>query len=136
MAFIRAILLLLSISCPAQALAVSKDDEAAQDAALQWLQLIDAGRYEEAASRTSQEVRTLENWLDFFLTQRALLGRSNKRQVDEVKHASTVPGVPEIRRYHVVRFKTSFEHRPAAIEEVTITKVGCCWEIFGYEISK
>ena len=115
---------------------MSKDDEAAQDAALQWLQLIDAGRYEEASSRTSQEVRTLENWLDFFSTQRALLGRCNKRQVDEVKHASTVPGVPEIRRYHVVRFKTSFEHRPAAVEEVTITKVGCCWEIFGYEISK
>lgn len=121
--------------CSASALTLSKNDEVARNAVLQWLQLVDAGRFEEAASQGSQEVRAFEQWMNQFKTQRASLGRMNKRQLVEIKHTAIASGVPEVRRYYVVRFKTSFEHKPTATEEIVLTKIGCCWEIFGCTIS-
>jgi hypothetical protein len=69
----------------------------------------------------------------------------NNRKIAEVKHASTVPGDPELRLHAIVRFKTSFEHKAsstygvaskaAATEEIVLTKMGCCWEVMGYEIN-
>ena len=119
----------------ALAVALSRNDEVARDAAVQWLELIDAHRFEEAASQGSQEVRSFENWKNQFATQRGPLGRANKRHLVELKHTAVVPGVPEVRRYTIIRFKTSFERRAAAIEEIVLTKMGCCWEIFGYTIN-
>ncbi len=115
--------------------AARPDDEAARDAAVQWLQLVDAGRYDEAASQGSQEVRAFEQWVNQFKTQRAPLGRVNKRQLVEIKRTAIISGVPEVRRYYVVRCRTAFERKPVAIENITIAKIGCCWEIFGYTIS-
>ena len=118
------------------AVTLSTRDEAARDAAIQWLQLIDAGRYDEATSQASLEARALEQWLDHFKTQRAPLGRVNRREFADVRHISVFPGVADVRRYHVFRFKTSFEHaKPVAIEQITMAKMGCCWEIYDYKIS-
>jgi len=111
------------------------NDDPAREAALQWLQLIDSGRYEEAASQGSQEVHSFEQWINHFKTQRLPLGRMNKRQLAGIKRTAIVPAVPEVRSYLIVRFRTTFEHRPTAIEEIVLTKIGCCWEIFGYQIS-
>jgi uncharacterized protein DUF4019 len=124
-----------ALICSAPALALSQNDQAAREAVVQWLQLIDAGRYEEAASQTSQEVHAFEYWLNYFKTHRAPLGRMNKRQLAEVKHATTIPGVPDVRNYEIVRLKTAFERKAAAIEVVALSKMGCCWEIFSYSIS-
>ena len=136
--------------CSASALTLSKNDEAARNAAVQWLQLVDAGRYDEAASQGSQEVRAFEQWQNSFKEHRALFGRVHNRQLVEIKHTAIVAGVPDVRRYYVVRFKTSFEHPPsvragltlnsgvanklAATEEVVLAKIGCCWEIFEYKV--
>ena len=135
----------------ASAATLSKNDEAARNAIVQWLQLVDAGRYEEAASQGSQEVRAFEQWVNQFKTQRASFGRAHNRQFVEIKHTAIVSSVPQVRRYYAVRFKTSFERppsvraglalnsgaasKPVAIEEIVLTKIGCCWEIFGYTIS-
>ena len=125
--------------------AIGQRDEAARDGAIQWLQLLDAGRYDEAASQVSLEARALEQWLQYFKAHRTSLGHANKRELVDSKHTSVFPGVPDVRRYHVLRFKTWFENPPssdsgaanksAVIEQVTIAKMGCCWEIFGYQIS-
>jgi len=112
----------------------TKDNDAARKAAIEWLELVDAGKYQEAASQASQEIRGFEQWLNYLATQRGPLGRVNKRHFVEMSHASTVSGVPEVRSYDVIRFKTSFERKPSTPETVTIAKVGCCWEIFCYEI--
>ena len=129
----------LLISLTAGVCAISEaarpDDEIARDAAIQWLQLVDAGRNEEAASQGSQEVRAFEQWVNRFKTQRASLGRVNKRQFVEIKRTAIIPGVPEVRRYYLARFRTAFERKPVAIENITIAKIGCCWEIFGYSIT-
>jgi hypothetical protein len=119
----------------ARAAALSKNDEAARDAAVQWLELTDAGRYQEAASQGSQEVRAFEQWVKYFTDHRVSLGRANQRHFFEIKRQPTFPGTFQVRKYYVVRFKMSFEHKPTAIEQVVLAKIGCCWEIFGYEIS-
>ena len=132
----------------APALTLSKEDEAARDVALQWLQVVDSGNYKDAALMMSETVRASRDWSNYLTAQRAALGRANKRQAIEVKHASTVPGAADIRNYDIIRFKTSFEvraglapnygvaSRTVAIEEVVLAKMGCCWEMMSYEIKE
>ena len=127
-------LLILLFYCSAHALSLSPDDEAAQDVALQWLRVVDSGNYEEAALQMSQEIRALQNWVSYFAAHRGPLGRVKNRQIVEVKHRSSVPSTAEIRNHDIMRFKTSFEHKPSALEEVVMTKMGCCWEVSGYTI--
>ena len=118
----------------ASAASLSKNDEAARDAAVQWLQLIDAGRYEEAASQGSQELHSFEQWLNYLKNQRESLGHVNKRQVIAIKRTALVSGVPEVRRYFLVRFTTALVGKPPVAEQIALSKIGCCWEIFGYTI--
>ena len=134
-------------ACSALALSLplSPEDEAARDIALQWLGVVDSGNYKDAALLISEQVRGSRDWTKYFAAHRAPLGRVNNRKIAEVKYASTVPGDPEFRRHAIVRFKTSFEHPPssiygvaskvAATEEIVLTKMGCCWELSGYEVN-
>jgi hypothetical protein len=138
-------------ACSALAITLSPDDEAARDVALQWLHVADAGNYKDAALLIADYAGGSQNWMKYFAAHRAPLGRVNNRKIAEVKHASTVTGDPEVRQHAIIRFKTSFEHPPSvraglapnsgvasktvAIEEVVVTKMGCCWEVSGYTIS-
>ena len=122
------------ITCSSSALSLSPEDEAARDVALQWLGVVDSGNYKDAALLISEQVRGSRDWTKYFAAQRAPLGHVNDRKIVEVKHASTVPSDPEFRRHAIVRFKTSFEHKAAAAEEIVLTKMGCCWELSGYRI--
>jgi Protein of unknown function (DUF4019) len=130
---ITAILLVLSF-LPATALALSSEDEAAREAALQWLIVLDARKYNDAAQMMSQEIRQQRDWRNYFATHRAPLGEANNRHFVEVKNHSTVPGAVGVRTYAVLRFKTSFEHG-AAVEEIVMAKMACCWEVFEYKVS-
>ena len=125
------------ITCSAFALSLSlsPSDEAAREAALQWLQVVDAGNYKDAALMIPKQVRGSRDWGNYFSAHRAPFGRVKNRQIVEVKHASTIPGDAQLRPHAIIRFKTSFEERAAATEEIVMTKMGCCWQIFGYTIS-
>jgi len=118
----------------ANALTLSPDDEAARDVALQWLRVADSGNYRDATLLITEHARGSQDWLNYFAAHRTPLGQVKNRQVVEVKHASTIPGDPELRQHDIIRFKTSFEHKLFATEEVVMTKVGCCWEVSGYTI--
>src|SRR5260370_29187138 len=122
-------------ACSALSLSLSPEDEATRDVALQWLGVVDSGNYKDAALLMSEQVRGSRDWTNYFAVNRAPLGRVNIRKIAEVKHASTVPGDPELRLHAIVRFKTSFEHKASATEEIVLTKIGCCWEISGYEVN-
>ena len=127
-------LLLAVIGGSAWALTLSQDGEHARETALEWLQVVDSGNYKDAAQMLSEQVRVTRDWSSYLSSNRARLGRANKREIVEVKHRSTIPAAAEVRDYEVLRFKTSFERKPVAFEEIAIAKMGCCWEIFGYEI--
>ena len=134
----RAIFLAMAWTCmlenSAAALTLSKDDQAARDAALQWLQVVDSGNYQDAAQMMSEDVRRSQDWPNYFTAHRAPLGGVKKRQIVDVKHASTVPGAADVRNHDIIQFKASFERKSAALEEVVLAKMGCCWEVMGYEI--
>ena len=121
--------------CSALALTFSAEDETARQTALQWLQVVDSGNYKHAALMISEEVRGQQDWVSYLDAQRAPLRGVNKRQNGNLKHASTIPGIPGVRNYVVVEFKTSFERRPVATEQVVMAKMGCCWEVSGYSIA-
>jgi hypothetical protein len=128
--------LALLCACDAFALTLTPDEEAAaRETALQWLQLVDSGNYKNAILMMSEQVRGSRDWANYFAAHRAPLGRMNNRKIAEVKHASTIPGDTELRPHAIMRFKTSFEHNAAATEQIVMTKMGCCWEVVGYEIN-
>jgi hypothetical protein len=132
---VRTSLLILSMCCSALALTSSPDDEAARQAAFDWVRVVDSGNYKHAALMMSEEVRGQQDWLGYFDSQRARLGSVNKREIGEVKHPRAIPGLVGVRNYAVIQFKTSFERKPVATEEVVMAKMGCCWEVVGYRIS-
>ena len=131
---VLAVIGMSALICSARAL--SKEDETARDVALQWLQVVDSGNYKDATLMMSEAVRATQDWSNYLAARRAPLGRLSKRNIIEIKHASTVPGDPELRQHTIMRFKTSFEHNPAATEEIVMTKMGCCWEVSGYSITQ
>ncbi|MBV9617878.1 MAG: DUF4019 domain-containing protein [Verrucomicrobia bacterium] len=103
--------------------------------ALQWLQVVDSGNYKHAARMMSEQVRGQQNWVNYLNAQRTPLRGVSKRQVGDIRHTSTIPGLPGVRSYVVIEFKTSFERRTVATEEVVMAKMGCCWEVSGYSIA-
>jgi hypothetical protein len=131
---VRTILVILSFCCSAFALSLTADDEAARNVALQWLQLVDSGNYKDAAALISEQARGSRDWANYFASHRAPLGRVNSRKIAEVKHASTVPGDTQLRPHAIMRFKTSFESKAAATEQIVMTKMSCCWEVWNYSV--
>jgi Protein of unknown function (DUF4019) len=127
--------LILSTCSAALALTLSPEDETARQTALQWLQVVDSGNYKHAALMISEAVRGQQDWVSYLNAQRTPLRGVNKRQIGNLKHTSAIPGLPGVRNYVVVEFKTSFERRPVATEEVVMAKMGCCWEVSGYSIA-
>ena len=123
-----------ALICSAATLALSPEDQAARDAAMQWLKVLDSGKYDDAAQMMSQEIRAERDWRNYFAKHRAPLGAANIRHFVEVKNRSTVPSAVGVGTYAVLQFKTSFERGPTTIEQVVMVKMGCCWEVFGYEI--
>lgn len=132
---VRTILVILSFCCSAFALSLTPDEKAAaREVALQWLQLVDSGNYKDATLMISEQARGSRDWANYFAARRAPLGRVNNRNIAEVKHASTVPGDTQLRPHAIMRFKTSFEHNAAAIEQIVMTKMSCCWEVWNYSV--
>jgi len=123
-----------AFACSALALTLSPDEEAARDAALQWLGVVDSAKYNDAALMMSEQVRGTRDWANYFAVRRVPLGRASNRQMTEIKHAKSIPSDPELRPHAIIRFRTSFERKAAAAEEIVMTKMGCCWEVSGYSI--
>jgi hypothetical protein len=135
---VKSICLLIVTStliCSASGYTPSSQDELAREVVHQWLLFVDSGNYKDAALMMSAQVRGTQDWASYLATHRGSLGRVNKREIVEVKHASSVPRGADVRDYAIVRFKTSFERRSNAAEEITLAKMGCCWEVRDYQIS-
>jgi len=128
------LMLVCDVSAFATPLALSRNDEAAREAAVQWLQVLDSANYNDAAQMMAQEIRNQRNWSGYFAKHRAALGRASKRHLTEVKHTSTLPGAVGVRKCAILRFESSVERGSVAIEEIAMAKLGCCWEVFGYEL--
>jgi hypothetical protein len=54
-----------ALVCSAPALTLKPDEEAAQQAALEWLKVLDSGNYSDAAQMMAEEVRGQQDWPSF-----------------------------------------------------------------------
>ncbi|MGB5425175.1 MAG: DUF4019 domain-containing protein [Gammaproteobacteria bacterium] len=132
----RYFLVLLLIVAPLTGLAAEGKEEAAKQAALEWLALVDAMQYEaswkQAASLFRARVNT-PDWVKAVTAARSPLGHLLARQLVSATYATSLPGAPD-GEYVVLQFQASFENKAQAIETVTPMLDEGKWRVSGYYI--
>ena len=115
----------------------SSDQDAAVQAAQQWLALADGGQYEanwEAAAEYFRNAVGKEQWAQTLKAVRAPLGEVLKRELAAAQRVTELPGAPD-GDYAVMSFAASFASKAQAVETVTATKEpDGVWRISGYYI--
>ena len=106
--------------------------QAAVAAANQWLALVDASDWTASYNATAnsfRSVNTVDRWADASKNVRVPLGAVQSRQLVTADFA---PAPPE--GYWVVKFRTSFAGRAAAIETLALVWENDGWRVVGYTI--
>ncbi len=112
-------------------------EKAAIECAEAWLELVDAGMFaeswDEAAGLVKSAVSKAE-WEESMPGVRASLGKVESRQLAGQQYTTSLPGAPE-GEYVMIQYKTTFENKKDAVEEITPTlaKDGK-WRVSGYHI--
>ena len=127
--------LLIVLEFAPNAKAISTDDQAARDAAVQWLNLLDAHQYNQAWDAQPPRIRAgiRENFIRFMQSRRAPLGRARSRSFLKVTRTNKLIGAPD-GNYEKIGFKTSFERKADSVEGVIVTKETGHWQVSGYKI--
>ncbi len=132
-----ALLAYASLSDATQAPAVANPSAPAADtvtvqAARQWLDLVDQGNWNESWNNTGQSFKSLntsDKWAEVSQKVRTPLGALRSR---ELLAEDYVPAPPY--GYQMVRFKTSFTNKPAAVETLSLVRENQSWKVVGYII--
>jgi len=136
--YVRAIALVMAlVPCMAMTFADVGDVKAVNDAALQWLALVDAGKYGESWDQASgffKEKVTKEQWQEAISGVRVPLGKVESRQFKLVEFKSELPQAPK-GTYAVTQYRTKFANSAPMIETITpmLEKDGT-WKVSGYYI--
>jgi hypothetical protein len=113
------------------------NEKAAQTAAEQWLALVDAGKYAESWDKMSAGFKkqvSKRKWNSTITEIRKAPGKVVSRKLKSAEYTKALPGAPE-GEYVVLKFETSFEHKPAAVETVTpILEQDLIWRVSGYSV--
>jgi hypothetical protein len=128
-------LLVLALALPA--LAQGGPTQPAEDAAITWLALADAGKYGEswdAASPLLKSALTRQAWDAALRPVRGPLGALQARKLKSAQATQTLPGAPD-GAYVVLQFDTRFESKAAAVETVIPRREpDGSWKVAGYFI--
>lgn len=131
------IVLVIMFSTATGIAAESEKEKQAISAAIQWLALVDEGKYAEswkvAATYFKGAIKE-DQWGQSLQAVRAPLGDLISRKVKNKSYQTSLPGAPD-GQYVVIQFKTSFENKLSAVETVTpmLDKDGQ-WRVSGYYI--
>jgi len=101
-------------------------------AALEWLALVDQGRWDASYAATGEAFRRLNTskaWADVNETVRVPLGNVVARRPASEE---TVPAPPA--GYQMVKFETTFANEATALETLTLAREGGGWKVVGYLI--
>lgn len=132
----RYFLVLLLIVAPLTGLAAEGKEEAARQAALEWLAFVDTMQYEvswkEAASLFKEQV-SMTDWVKAVMAARSPLGNLVARHPVSATYATSLPGAPD-GEYVVLQFQASFENKAQAVETVTPMLDEGKWRVSGYYI--
>ena len=112
-------------------------EQAAIDAAQEWLSLVDSGQYSESWEQAAEYFRNAiskDKWEQAMKAGRVPLGAQMSRVVKSRQYTISVPGAPD-GQYVVIQFTTSFKNKGSATETVTpmLDKDGS-WRVSGYFI--
>jgi hypothetical protein len=114
-----------------------KAEKEAVKAATSWLALVDAGRNAEswdAASSYFKWTVTKQKWDAMLINWRVPLGPVVSRKISRTRYTTDLEGAPK-GEYFQLEFKTAFDTRPKAIENVTLMLQGDgSWRVCGYSI--
>lgn len=128
----------LSLVFDAQILGADEAAEkAAQEAAKQWLALVDQGKYAESwegAAAYFKNAVSEQQWLQSMKAVRQPLGKLMSRRLLSATFTKTLPGAPD-GQYVVIQYTTSFENKASAVETVTpMRESDRQWRVSGYFI--
>jgi hypothetical protein len=109
----------------------------AVEAAVQWLDLIDNGRYAESWELTAELFKKAvekETWEKQLNAVREPLGKLISREIIKKEYMTSAPGAPD-GEYVLIQYSTNFENKKKAIETVTPMKdKDGEWRVSGYYI--
>jgi Protein of unknown function (DUF4019) len=112
-------------------------EQVAQEAAQQWLGLVDAGHFGESWQSASSGFKlavTQSQWQSALTAARGPLGKLQKRELSSAEYKTSLPGVPD-GEYVVLKFNTIFENKKEAVETVTmVLEKDGAWRATGYFI--
>ena len=133
---LKIVTLALVLLATSIAFAGGEKEKAATDAALAWLQLVDAGKYGDSwdqASSVFKAATTKDGWQGDLGKVRTPLGKLVSRKLKSA--AFTQAAGAGQTEYVIIQFETSFEHMPAAIETITPShEPDGKWRVAGYFI--
>ena len=110
--------------------------EGAKSVASKWLNLLDAGDYQEAFEWEAQDfrmTRTQQQFVRFMQARRAPFGQAHGRQLIGAANVHKLVGVPE-GNYVSVLFKTEFEKKKETAERVILVQQPVGWRVLDYRI--
>ncbi len=106
-------------------------------ASMEWLKLVDNGRYEaswDSSSVLFKRAVGKEQWKRQVSAVRAPMGKVTGRKLRSKHYATSLPGAPD-GEYVVIQYETSFEKKRSAIETVTpMLDEDGTWRVSGYYI--
>ena len=136
-AFLFVFPLALALALPTVCMAQEEATKPAQDAALAWLALTDAGQYgstwEHAAAYFKASL-TKAAWVGAITPVRAPLGAMEGRKLKSATFTRDLPGAPA-GEYVLIQFDTHFQNKPGAVETVVpMREKDGSWKVSGYFI--
>lgn len=112
------------------------NEREAHEAALQWLELVDAGEYEDALEREPARIRagvTAGQFVRSMRAHRAPLGHATARSLMGTEYSRHLTGAPDA-NYESLLFRTSFEHKRSAAERVILVRDHGTWRVVDYRV--
>lgn len=126
---------ILSVAGLFTGFAAADEKQAAVEAALAWLEMVDAGDYGaswEAAAPYFQAAVPKADWERTIAAVRKPFGEVDSRQLRGADFKTTLPGAPD-GEYFVIQFQTKFAEKAAAVETITPMKTpDGAWRVSGY----
>jgi hypothetical protein len=110
--------------------------EEAAASGMEWVKLIDSGKYAYSWREASAFFRARipeKQWVTMIQVSRAPLGALVSRKKRSVTFTSTLSGAPDC-NYAVIVFDSSFENKASAMEQITVIADGDKWRVAGYFI--
>lgn len=128
--FAPILLVLLNLHVFAQ----EKPEQAAEKSAVDWLALVDAGKYGESwdsAAEIFKSAITEEKWIESLTSVRNQTGKLKSRKLKSAQYTENPPNAPA-GKYVVIQYDSSFDIGAAVETVVPTQEKDGSWKVSGY----